>query len=103
MSDDFVAERHLGMWEEEGRSDWSAVVRRNRHGLYGVTLEKGGFNSSGKFVWRPTLMLNWDVATPEQAREEAAKALSRMTTHLLVIGASLRRDLDEPAPAEGET
>ena len=102
MSDDFVAERLLGLWEEEGRSDWSAVVRRNRHGLYGVTLEKGGF-SNGKFVWRPVLMLSWDVTTPEQAREEAAKALSRMTTNLLVIGASLRRDLDEQVPAEGET
>lgn len=98
MSDDFVPERHLGLWEVEGRSDWAAIVRRNRSGLYGVTLERGGLNSDGKFVWRPELMLSWDVTTPEQARAEAAKAVSRMTTNLLVIGAGLRGDRDEVGP-----
>lgn len=103
MTDDFVAERYLGLWKEEGRSDWSAVLRQTGYKRYGVTLEKSSLNSDDRLSWRPQWILSWDVHTPELALEEAAKAISEMTTHLLVIGAGLRRDLDEPVPAEGET
>ena len=98
MSDDFVPERHLGLWTEEGRSEWAAIVRKTRHKRHLVTLERGGYNSSGAFVWRPELMLSSDASTLEQAREEAATAISRMVGNLLVIGASLRRDPDEGEP-----
>ena len=97
MSDDFVPERHLGLWTEEGRSDWSAVLWRGGGGLYSVTLERGAFDRD-VFGWVPTCALCWGQPTRERALQEAAEAISRMVDNLLVIRASLRGDPDEVEP-----
>lgn len=105
MSNDFVPERHLGLWKEEGRSEWSALLTRwppaghppkesPQQTSYSVRLDSGRYNSGGKFLWSPTHDLSVDCPTREEALAEAAAAIDEMIANLRVIAAGLRGDSD---------
>lgn len=108
MSDDLVPERHLGLWKEEGRSSWSAVLtqvktqpvfylpgERPRATSYVVRLDAGMINMrSGDFFWSPTHTFGMERATREEAKLEAAATIDEMIANLRVIAASLRGEPD---------
>ena len=107
MSDDFVPERHLGLWKEEGRSEWSALLTRwppaghppkesPQQTSYSVRLDSRGEygGMTGKFLWTPTHDLSVDCPTREEALREAAAAIDEMIANLRVIAAGLRGDSD---------
>ena len=110
MSDDFVPERHLGLWKEEGRSPWAAFLDRwppagylpkngPQETTYSVRLDRGKYGmTAGKFFWTPTYHLSAERLTREEAKLEAAAAIDEMIANLRVIAASLRGDPD----TEGE-
>ena len=105
MNDDFVPEVHLGLWKEEGRSAWAASLTRwppagyiskksPQETTYSVRLDRGAYNSDGKFLWTPTHHLTGDCPTPEDARREAVATIDEMIANLRVIAAGLRGDPD---------
>jgi hypothetical protein len=105
VSDDFVPERHLGLWKEEGRSPWAAFLTRwppvgyppgeaPKQVSYSVRLDRGKHGMSGKFFWTPTHDLSDDCPTREEAKLEAAAAIDEMIANLRVIAASLRGEPD---------
>ena len=110
MEDDFVPERHLGLWKEEGRSAWAAFLTRwpapgylstkvPQDLTYSVRLDRGKYSSiNGKFFWTPTHDLSKGCPTAEEARREAVATIDEMIANLLVIAAGLRGDPD----TEGE-
>jgi hypothetical protein len=100
MQDDFVPERHLGLWKEEGRSEWSALLTRwppaghppkesPQQTSYSVRLDSGIYNSSGKLLWSPTHDLSVDCPTREEALREAVRTIDKMIENLLVIARGL--------------
>ena len=108
MSDDFVPERHLGLWKEEGRSPWAAFLTRwppvgylpkkgPQDTTYSVRLDRGEYGMTGKFLYTPTHDLSADCPTREEAKLKAAAAIDEMIANLFVISASLRgeRDTDD--------
>lgn len=105
MSDDFVPERHLGLWKEEGRSAWSAILdqwppdwhllkKGPQDTTYSVRLDRGERCMDEKFFWAPTHDLSVDLPTREEAKLEAAAAIDEMIANLRVIAASLRGEPD---------
>lgn len=109
MEDDFVPERHLGLWKEEGRSEWAAVLDRwppagylpkkgSQETTYGVSLDRGRYGMTGKFFWTPTHHLSADRLTREEAKLEAAAAIDEVIANLRVIAASLRGEPDQTTP-----
>jgi hypothetical protein len=105
MEDDFVPERHLGLWKEEGRSPWAAFLTRwppvgylpkkgPQETTYSVRLDRGEYGMTGKFFWTPTHDLSVDRPTPEEAKLVAASAIDEMIANLRVIAASLRGEPD---------
>ena len=108
MSDDFVAERHLGLWKEGGKSSYSALLtqvktqpvfylpgERPRTTSYVVRLDRGMVNMlSGKFFWSPQLNLSLERATREDALRQAVETIDEMIANLMVIAAGLRGDPD---------
>lgn len=109
MSDDFVPERHLGVWKEEGRSGWAAILDRwppagylptkgPQETTYSVRLDRGKYGMTGKFLWTPTHHLSADRPTREEAKLEAAATIDEMIANLRVIAASLRGDPDQTTP-----
>ncbi len=106
MEDDFVPERYLGLWKEEGRSAWAAFLTRwpapgylstkvPQELTYSVRLDRGKYSSiNEKFFWTPTHDLSKGCPTPEEARRKAAATIDEMIANLRVIAAGLRGDHD---------
>ena len=102
MSDDF--EVHMGLWKEEGRSPWAAILMRwppaylSKEGpqepIYSVRLDRGAYDSIGRFLWTPTHDLTGGCPTAEDARREAVATIDEMIANLRVIAAGLRGDSD---------
>ena len=105
MSDDFIPERHLGLYKDEGKSAWAAFLDRwppagylpkkgPQETTYSVRLDRGKYGMTGKFFWTPTHVLSVDRPTREEAMLEAAAAIDDMIANLRVIAAGLRGEPD---------